>query len=544
MNRGALSFVFILLFSPLASAAISINEIMYDPVQDDNYNEWIEIYNNGTDAISLENWSLCDKKIMGGYVNRSGAIQRNSSLSIPATGFGLITDGGSGTEVYENFNVSENSVAFHVDASSLCNGALPNTNEKSLVLKDSGGTLIDNITYSPTWGANGNGKTLERNASGWFESTRIGGTPGAANSILFSGAPLNQTPNETQNITDNNEASNAIQNQEYPKAPDIEIMSAPLNLKFGDYSSIHAKFNSGSRSFGTARFVAYIYKPSWITKDLSINETTLRNSPYNSGAAAEIFGIEANQTTHIVLPVFVKCNDGAYANATYTARVRAYEYAGGEWKAIADVDKEMFVSGENEICKKETIKETVYANNASDKTCAEKIKILHQNALEINATYPEIVFIGENFTTTVFLKNNENVTRDLEIYSYIYEHSQVMSSGFDGRDWRNVRAANSRKVSIAPENRTTIELSSRARENASAEKYTYKIRIDDLNDDKNSEERIYLIDVAAQSPGNKTENYEIENISGENKITGAITAESPKLSFWDRIIYTIKAWLE
>ncbi len=524
MNRGALSFFLILLFTPLASADIIINEIMYSPSSEfgSTDNEWVELYNSGDIEINLSGWVFVESSQNH---NLSGIIDPSEYIIL--------------SRKPENFTQYYGSPSRVIEARFRLNN-----DGEELTLKNADGIVINSTIYRPVGNASGKGKTLERNSSGWFESIAIGGTPGAVNSILLSENSSNQPLNETQNIANDTETSDTIQNQEYSKASSIEIISAPSSLKFGDYASIHAKFNSGSRSFGTMRFVAYIYKPSWITKDLSSDETTLRNSPYNSNAAAEVFSIEANQTIYLVLPLFVKCNEGRYADTSYTSRVRAYEYSGSEWKAIADIDKELFISGESEICKKEIAKETVYINKTIDKDCTKEMKTIRENAPEINVTYPESVFIGENFTTTVFLKNNENISRDLEVYSYIYEHSQIMSSGFDGVKWGNARTANSKKVSIAPENSTTIELLSRARENISIEKYTYKIRIDDLNDGKNSEERIYLIDVKAQSLENKTESYEIKNISSENKITGALAAKAPELSFWGRVIYRIKSWLE
>ncbi len=282
-------------------------------------------------------------------------------------------------------------------------------------------------------------------------------------------------------------------------------------------------------------------KPSWIARDINANETTLRISPYDSNAAAEISGISANKTYYLVLPLFLKCNTEGYANATYSARVRAYAYENSEWRALAESDRDIFVSLESETCKKES----VCINRTIEKNCTEKIRVLREDSLEINVTYPDIIFAGENFTTKVSIKNSGETLRDIEIYSYIYEHSKILSSGFDGRNWGNARATNSRKVTLYGGNSTTVELIIRARENTTAEKYTYKVRLDDLNDDKKSEERIYLIEVKAREiSGN---NEAVSNATeAKNRITGNLLAEKTKLqnlSFLDRIIYKIKGWL-
>ena len=121
-----------------------------------------------------------------------------------------------------------------------------------------------------------------------------------------------------------------------------------------------------------------------------------------------------------------------------------------------------------------------------------------------------------------------------------------MSSGFDGSKWGNARTANAKKVTLYSGNSTAIDLIIRARENTTAEKYTYKVRFDDLNDDKKSEERIYLIEVKARET--IINNETVSNAKElENKITGAVllkNTDTIKLSFWGRIIYKIKSWLK
>ena len=54
----------------------------------------------------------------------------------------------------------------------------------TIVLRNSAGAEIDNVTYQDSWGAAGNGKTLERKAiGGWAESLEEGRTPCHQNSV-------------------------------------------------------------------------------------------------------------------------------------------------------------------------------------------------------------------------------------------------------------------------------------------------------------------------------------------------------------------------
>ncbi|MBU4245805.1 MAG: lamin tail domain-containing protein, partial [Nanoarchaeota archaeon] len=502
MSFKFLLFILILL-SPITNAEITINEIMYAPNSNwgGENNEWIELFNNGIEDASIANWTIHEKTIPYAIV--------------PAQGYLILAK--NTTKFIEVYGRSSVRVPFTLSNSG-----------KALYLKTAGGSTIDSFEYTEyatSEMAKNNNRTLERNTTIWLESAGVGGTPGEQNSISFNAPPVQTPMNETKNTTNttpstntqenDSDIPNTQQNQESENPMSLEILVAPDTMNFGGYSTIRAKFNSGNRDFETVRFVAYIYKPSWILRDLNGNGTTLRNSPYNSNAAAEVREISADETYYLVLPIFLKCNTEGYADATYTARLRAYTYENDEWKALTESDINIFVSGESESCKKEIGKETSCINKTIEKNCTEKTKILREYALEINITHPEIIFAGENFTTTVFLKNNGEKLRDIEIYSYMYEHSTIISSGFDGTKWGNTRTANSRKVTLSANDSITIELLNRAKENASTEKYTYKVVFADLADDKKSEERISLIELDARnaSETNGLKNETLSNMT-------------------------------
>lgn len=149
-----------LLFFPICNAEIIITEIMYNPNGPDTYLEYVEIYNSGNSTVNLENYTLCNSALYPGYINKT--VYLNNSLNLTPNSFAIITDGGSGTEVYDMFNVSTSSLALHVFSSSICGG-----------LSNSGDTLFfnfKNITYSSDWGANGDGKSLHLLNETWIAS--------------------------------------------------------------------------------------------------------------------------------------------------------------------------------------------------------------------------------------------------------------------------------------------------------------------------------------------------------------------------------------
>ena len=144
-----------------AQGDVKINEIMYNPSTeqgDDSDMEWIELYNNDVEAINISDWTIDGNKMEdmvmapGDYV----VLARNE------TAF---------DDYYGALSCPVIDVTF----------VLANSGD-AIVLCNSTGAEIDNVTYNASLGADGNGKTLERTATGdWAESTVDGGTPCAEN---------------------------------------------------------------------------------------------------------------------------------------------------------------------------------------------------------------------------------------------------------------------------------------------------------------------------------------------------------------------------
>ena len=181
-----------ILASRISFANIIINEVMYSPNQcSDNYCEWVELYNPTNQNISLINWTICGDELLSGYVNHTDSeIYLNTTMTIFPFGYVIVTDGGSGTEVYDNFSVTNESIAFHVSSSSIC-GVLSNTGG---TINLSNGNYSDIFIYDNSMGANGDGYTLEKiNPNGtnsqenWGISLIKNGTPGYQNSIYGTG---------------------------------------------------------------------------------------------------------------------------------------------------------------------------------------------------------------------------------------------------------------------------------------------------------------------------------------------------------------------
>lgn len=150
---------------------VSINEIAWMGTTASTNDEWIELYNNTSNAVNIDGWIL---------KAGDGAPEIKLAGIIPANGFFLL-------ERTDDTTVPD------ITADLIYKGALGNNGE-DLRLIDSSGNLIDEADFSSGWpaGDNTTKQTMERMALAWQTSQNPGGTPKAINS---SGAQV--SPNNT-----------------------------------------------------------------------------------------------------------------------------------------------------------------------------------------------------------------------------------------------------------------------------------------------------------------------------------------------------------
>ena len=148
IRRNSLTFIYILIFLYIltlyivsASPALIINEIMYNPVEDDNYYEWIELYNPTNTSINLSGYSITDNTAID-YLQKNNESE-NQSMELPAQHYALITD--YGTKTYENLTISNNTIKIYVDDKTIGNGL--GNNDDYIILKNANGTIIDSVEW-------------------------------------------------------------------------------------------------------------------------------------------------------------------------------------------------------------------------------------------------------------------------------------------------------------------------------------------------------------------------------------------------------------
>lgn len=166
----------LLLAACFVSARLVVTEVMYHPSQEQggNYDEWIELYNDGP-ALEFSGYMVNGKSISPANV---------SSNQVFVVAEKLYGNGSLDSYYGNNDGAWDSSDPFvAVDASSF------SLDDSSGFVNISNGVEEIITSYDSSWGAGGNGKTLERSSltsEGFVESPVLGGSPGSFSSNVSS----------------------------------------------------------------------------------------------------------------------------------------------------------------------------------------------------------------------------------------------------------------------------------------------------------------------------------------------------------------------
>lgn len=185
--------IFALFLFPLRSnAQVVLNEVMYDLSGTDTGREWVEIYNAGSSVADLLSWKFFENNTNHGLNSVSGGT------GLAAGGYAIIAD---------------DSVKFLLDWPSFSGilfdsaFSLNNTGE-TISLKDDTQTIVDEVTYQSTTGANGDSNSLQKSEGSWIAAAP---TPGLANATNSSSSSSASTIEETTvPISSGQRSSNTI----------------------------------------------------------------------------------------------------------------------------------------------------------------------------------------------------------------------------------------------------------------------------------------------------------------------------------------------
>ena len=209
--------------SPIELGAIRINEVMADPkgLEELPETEYIELYNVSDEALTLTGCTLV-------YDNRTKAVL--DGISIPAHTFAVLYRSGR-----------EMSLISGIDCPVDKFPTLANAGEKSLVLYNHEGNIIDQYTYPKAKA----GKSWEYAPEGWhLSSDPRGGTPGELNS---DGIP--EEEDDEEETEDEKEPEDP--NLPHPTQGEI-IINEILPEPFPDGSEYIELFNRSERDLSLA----------------------------------------------------------------------------------------------------------------------------------------------------------------------------------------------------------------------------------------------------------------------------------------------------
>jgi hypothetical protein len=177
--------------------SLIINEIMYDPL--DGQNEWLELYNRGSQPVDLAHWAFNDKATSSGV---NSFVISDSAMTVLSGGFVVVAAESSVCNIFPNLRSSHPDISLSILNRS--GGFSFNNDGDAVVLKDLTGQTIDSVAYVSRWHhpdvVDTRGRSLERinpnidtnDPRNWSTCTNaVGGTPGKINSVMTTSVVSN-----------------------------------------------------------------------------------------------------------------------------------------------------------------------------------------------------------------------------------------------------------------------------------------------------------------------------------------------------------------
>lgn len=181
----------------VASAQVVISEIMYDVSGTDTDREWVEVFNAGASSVHFTDWKFFEANTNHGITS----VQGGENLASGA--YGIIAD--NPTKFLQDWP-SYSGILFDSTFS------LGNTGE-TLGIHMPPPDLIetDSVTYQGSWGAGGNGNSLQRTSANSQIFVEASPTPGTG-SLFSSGGGGDFSPDSTVGTSTNSVQSTSLGN--------------------------------------------------------------------------------------------------------------------------------------------------------------------------------------------------------------------------------------------------------------------------------------------------------------------------------------------
>lgn len=177
------AIAFFLLWSGSSASQVTLTEIMFDPIGDEDTDEFIEIYNTGAVTINLSGWRISDGE------DDDQLIALDQELLLEPGQFGLILDPDyfdDGSTTYEGM-VPASALVLTIDNNTFGSRGLLNDGSEVVSLIRAAGDTVSQYAYSPE---NDEGYSDEKivpaagdTLTNWANSRTLKGSPGAWNTV-------------------------------------------------------------------------------------------------------------------------------------------------------------------------------------------------------------------------------------------------------------------------------------------------------------------------------------------------------------------------
>jgi len=183
--QACIAVLFLVLSANLYSQVI-LTEVMFDPAGNENYDEFLEIYNaSATDSIDLQGWKIGDQN------ETDVLIAARTNLFLAPQQYAIVLDSGylTNSTLYDNI-IPATALVLTIDDATLGSGGLSNSTPETILLISSAGDTVGRYQYSlgnaPGYSDEKILLSADDSAENWDNSRSFNGTPGFQNSV----APL------------------------------------------------------------------------------------------------------------------------------------------------------------------------------------------------------------------------------------------------------------------------------------------------------------------------------------------------------------------
>ncbi|HXF44464.1 MAG TPA: lamin tail domain-containing protein [Candidatus Paceibacterota bacterium] len=260
---------------------VIINEIMYDLPAGDEGREWIEIFNNSTTTVDLSSWKFFEND-----TNHALTIVQGS-FSLPPNGYAVIAADTT------KFLASTTYTGTLFDSSF----SLSNSGEAIAIKNDT--LIIDEVVYSPSIGANGDGSSLQLINGSWQAAEP---TPGERNEItpIAPLGPVNPIASFSHLPTSPQTSEMILFNAASSTVASGTIIS--YEWDFGDLQTTTVSQATTTHSYSAAG--SYVVGLKVITSDNTSSTAT-------SSIIVSAVPVAATSTDHVVISEFVYNAEGS-----------------------------------------------------------------------------------------------------------------------------------------------------------------------------------------------------------------------------------------